>query len=104
MTDQDDAALAGLRSAYETVAAAVKACSSGHEAVKIATKLADELGELGEKASALRARMVVRMAEEEALSLAPLAARLSVSKERAGQLMRKGRASILEQKEERSDG
>jgi DNA-directed RNA polymerase specialized sigma24 family protein len=43
--------------------------------------------------------MVVRMANEEALSLAPLAAKLSVSKERAGQLMRKGRASLREQTE-----
>lgn len=98
-TEDEATGLGALRAAYITAAHAVESASTGHEAVLAARTLADELATLSEQASDLRARMVVRMADEEALSLAPLAAKLSVSKERAGQLVRKGRALNQGQKE-----
>ena len=62
------------------------------EAFSQAGELARILGEWSQQAAKLRAAVAVRIAEDEELSLAGLANRLSVSRARAQQFMASGRA------------
>ena len=81
-----------LRGAYEEAIAAIQAIPDGREAFSQAGELARVLGEWSQQAAKLRAAVAVRIAEDEELSLAGLANRLSVSRARAQQFMASGRA------------
>jgi hypothetical protein len=85
-----ETAFSNLLAAYEAAAGAVaeKGFPDGERAFKAATKLADALGHLTERAAKLRASTAARIADDEKLSLAALAGRLSVSKARAAQFVR----------------
>jgi len=87
-----DEAFRTLRGAYEEAIAAIQAMSDGREAFSQAGELARILGEWSQQAAKLRAAVAVRIAEDEELSLAGLANRLSVSRARAQQFMASGRA------------
>lgn len=85
-------ALAALHDAYGAAVAAIQAIPDGREEFAEATELARVLGEWSQQAAKLRAAAAVRIAEDEQLSLAGLANRLSVSRSRAQQLMESGRS------------
>ena len=86
-----DEAFRTLRGAYEEAIAAIEVMSDGREAFSQAGELARILGEWSQQAARLRAAVAVRIAEDETLSLAGLANRLSVSRARAQQFMASGR-------------
>lgn len=81
-------ALASLRDAYGQAAAAIHGDSQAQHAFESASALADTLRQLAEDAADLRARTAARIAAEDRLSLSVLAARIGVSKARAGQLIK----------------
>jgi hypothetical protein len=87
-----DEALTTLRGAYDKTVTVIQAIPDSRQAFQEATELARVLGEWSKQAAKLRAAAAVRIAEDEQLSLAGLANRLSVSRSRAQQLMESGRA------------
>jgi hypothetical protein len=84
-------ALATLHSAYDEAVTAIQAIPDSRREFQEATELARVLGEWSKQAGKLRAAVAVRIAEDEQLSLAGLANRLSMSRSRAQQLMESGR-------------
>ncbi|MGH3192343.1 MAG: hypothetical protein ACRDOL_34860 [Streptosporangiaceae bacterium] len=86
-------ALAALRSAYDKSISVIGAIPDSRQAFQAATELGDVLGEWSQQAAKLRAAAAVRIAEDEQLSLAGLANRLSVSRSRAQQLMESGKTA-----------
>ncbi len=93
-TEQQTAeeALTTLRGAYDKTVTVIQATPDSRQAFQEATELARVLGEWSQQAARLRSAAAVRIAEDEQLSLAGLANRLSVSRSRAQQLMESGRA------------
>ena len=93
-TEQQTAeeALTTLRGAYDKIVTIIQATPDSRQAFQEATELARVLGEWSQQAARLRAAAAVRIAEDEQLSLAGLANRLSVSRSRAQQLIESGRA------------
>jgi hypothetical protein len=88
-----------VRAAFDTAITSIESSADGRSAFHAATQLAELMAQLAERAAKLRAVMVVRVADEEKLSLAPLAERLSMSKARAAQLVRTGRAQGISPQE-----
>lgn len=88
---EPEAAINALTSAFQGVVSAVEAVADPQRAYEYATRLADLMRELHEAAVALRPKAAVRIWEEEKISLASLAARIGVSKARAGQLVQSAR-------------
>lgn len=94
--------LAKLEAAYKDAVAAIEATREPQEAFECASQLADTLRQYAKDASDRRALAALRIAENEKLSLAVLADRISTSKARAAQLVQhardtKGRAGALGQ-------
>jgi hypothetical protein len=87
------AALDRLERAYDEATAEIESAPDGRGAFRLATELAEAVAHMSEVAGKLRAAMAVRIADEESLSLAALAGKLSMSKARAAQLVRSGRAT-----------
>jgi hypothetical protein len=85
--------LEALERAYAAAAAAVESAPDGRAAFGLATDLAFVASHMSESAAKLRAATAARIADEESLSLAALAGKLSMSKARAAQLVRSGRAA-----------
>lgn len=85
--------LEALRRAFEQSAHAVRSCPDRQQGFDQASKLADELRDLADRAADLRAEAVARIWEAEKLSLAGLAQRIGVSKARADQLLRAGKTA-----------
>jgi DNA-binding transcriptional regulator YiaG len=85
-------ALDRMAQLYDEAARTVEAISDPQEAFEVATALAEQVRALHDlqatKLRKLRARQAVRIREKESLSLAALANRISVSKQRADQLVR----------------
>jgi hypothetical protein len=87
-----EAAIMGVTSAYETVAAMIEALDDPDEAFRIATELWSALRAATDANGKLRARLAARIWTLHELDLAALGDRLSVGKTRAGQFMKSARA------------
>ena len=86
-----DAAVAALLQAYaDTVTALRKMRDPGRHFTR-ATELGDTLRKLVSDSTDERAAAAARILEAESLSLTALGARISMSKQRAGKLVEKGR-------------
>ncbi|MFD8527207.1 hypothetical protein ACFV0L_07315 [Streptosporangium canum] len=81
------AALAGLERAFEATVGAIQAEPDADRAYGKATELVETLQRLIEASGDLRAQSAARIFNDERLSLAGLAGRISVSKARAAQLI-----------------
>jgi hypothetical protein len=83
---------AQMDDAYAAAATTVSSIRDPQQAFEVATRLAEEIRKLHDlqivKLRRLRAQQAVRIREKESLSLAALAERISVSKQRADQLVR----------------
>ncbi|WUI04266.1 GntR family transcriptional regulator [Spirillospora sp. NBC_00431] len=86
-------ALETLKHANRQAASAASAMPDPKQAFDHASQLADSLREMAEAAADLRAKTAVRIAEQEKLTLAGLARKISVSSARAGQLVQRARKS-----------
>ena len=89
--DSYQQAMAEVTRAHARAVAAVTA-KPGVEAFTLATQLRDQMEALADADAVLRAEIAARIAEEEQLSLAGLADRISVSKARADQMVRRARS------------
>ncbi len=85
--------LDALRTTLTEIQAMIAAVADAQRAFELATKLAELLREAADEAAVLRARMVGRIWEDEKLSLAQLAERISASRSRAKQLLDAARAA-----------
>jgi hypothetical protein len=85
-------ALARLRDAFAEAVAVIQAEADGRKAFQDATELANLLRAWSGDAARVRADVALRIAEDEKLSLAGLADRLSVSRGRAQQLTETAKA------------
>jgi hypothetical protein len=92
-SDEDavDAAVASLLQAYAGAVAALRAMRDPERHFARATELGDALRELVSKSTDERAIAAERILEAESLSLTALGERISMSKQRAGQLMDKAK-------------
>lgn len=88
--DDDDA----LRAAYSAAERRCREEPDPTRAYQRASSLRDDLDEFVGKAAELRAEMAFRLAREEGLSISQLAARLGLSKPRAGQLVTTAKAVL----------
>ena len=86
-----DAAVAALLRAYADVVAALRSMSDPERHFARATEVGDALRELVSKSTDERARAAERIWEAESLSLTALGERISMSKQRAGQLVEKAK-------------
>lgn len=86
-----DAGLYAIRRAYRDAKAGLHTMPDLGMAYAIATRLADVIREIADDAALTRAEMAAQVRDAEELSLAGLAARLGVSKARAGQLLKAAR-------------
>lgn len=93
------AAIADLRAAFVTAKAIITDTVDPHEAFALATTLVEELRVLTAHVGDLRAAAVWNIHEAEKTSLATLGKRLGISKTRADQLVRAGRAARGETQE-----
>jgi hypothetical protein len=96
MADSDDeartdAAVAALLQAYADVVAALRAMRDPARHFARATELGDTLRKLVSDSTDERAAAATRILDAESLSLTALGERISMSKQRAGQLVEKGR-------------
>lgn len=86
-----------VRRAYKETGAAIDAIPDPQQALDVATKfsedVASELREVSRIGLGIAYRQVVRIRDAEQLSLSALAARLSVSKSRAHQIVEAGKES-----------
>jgi len=85
-------AVGALTSDYKAAVAAIESMSDTQEAVQSATELVQALRTAYDGATKLRNQLALRIFETEALSLARLADRISVSKARADQIVRAAKA------------
>ena len=83
------AALAALKEAYDDAVTYLRAIPDPQRAFEAASELADMLREKAERASDERAFGAERIKERERLTLTALAERISVSKQRAGQIIQR---------------
>ena len=102
MAAQYASKLAKLEATYKDAVAAIEATREPQEAFDRASQLADTLRQYAKDASDRRALAALRIAEDEKLSLAVLADRISTSKARAAQLVQhardtKGKAGTRDQ-------
>lgn len=88
---QVDAAVAALLQAYAGVVAALRAMQDPGRHFTRATELGDTLRKLVSDSTDERAEAAVRIKDSESLSLTALGKRISMTKQRAGQLTEKGR-------------
>jgi hypothetical protein len=88
---QTDAAVAALLQAYADVVAALRAMRDPGRHFARATELGDTLRKLVSDSTDERAAAATRILDAESLSLTALGERISMSKQRAGQLVEKGR-------------
>ena len=86
-----DAAVATLLLAYADCVAALRDIEDPERHFKRATELGDTLRDLVSKSTDERALAARRILEAESLSLTALGERISMSKQRAGQLMDKAK-------------
>ena len=86
-----DAAVAALLAAYADVVAAMRAMKDPNRYFIRAGELGDTLRRLVSKSTDERALAAARILEAESLSLTALGERHSVSRQRADQLVKKGR-------------
>jgi hypothetical protein len=86
-------AIACFQAAFADVVAVIRAEADGRKAFQDATELANLLRAWGGDAAGLRADLALRVAEDEKLSLAGLADRLSMSRGRAQQLTETAKAA-----------
>ena len=86
-----DAAVASLLRAYADAVAALRMMRDPERHFARATELGDTLRELVSKSTDERARAAERILEAESLSLTALGERISMSKQRAGQLLDKAK-------------
>lgn len=98
MADSDDetavdTAVAALMQAYAGVVAALRAMRDPERHFARATELGDRLRDLVSDSTDERAAAAARILDAESLSLTALGERISMSKQRAGQLVEKGRKS-----------
>jgi len=93
MADQSplDAAVAALLRAWADAVTALRQIEDPQQQFARATELADELRKLVSKSTDERALAAQRILEAESLSLTALGHRISMSKQRAGQLLDKVR-------------
>jgi hypothetical protein len=89
--DAVDAAVTSLLQAYSAAVAALRAMQDPERYFARATELGDTLRDLVSKSTDERALAAARILEAESLSLTALGERISMSKQRADQLVRKGR-------------
>jgi hypothetical protein len=87
------ASLAALRMTLDDIRDEIRAIPDSQRAFAFATELGDLLREAADEAATLRAQMVGRIWDEEKLSLAALAERISMSRSRAAQLMKAARSA-----------
>lgn len=87
-------ALVALRRAYASAATAIRGAPDPQVGFEDATKLADAMREVAANAADLRAAAARRIYEEEQLSLASLAERIGVTRQRAGQLMQTAKKAV----------
>lgn len=86
-----DAAVAGMLSAYGDVVGALRRMEDPERHFQRATEFVDTLRDLVSKGTDERAIAAQRILEAESLSLAALGERISISKQRASQLMDKAK-------------
>jgi hypothetical protein len=89
--DNLDTAIAALLRAYAGVVTALHSLSDPARQFARATELGDVLRKLVSESTDERAIAAARIVEAESLSLTALGERISMSKQRAGKLVEKGR-------------
>lgn len=95
-----DAAIQALTTAYAEVLAQIDEMPDLQQAFEHATALAEQVRQMAEQASDLRAQIVRRIWDAEKLSLAALAKRVGVSKARAGQFVQAAKATEAKEGEQ----
>lgn len=91
---QFTSALRQLVQAQEHAVLAIRMYADAQQAFMAATRLETALRAAGETVADLRGVLSVRILDEDRLSLAALADRISTSKARADQLVRRGRRTL----------
>jgi hypothetical protein len=98
-TEQAEAAIRALTSAYEAAVSAIRSVADRKQAFDAATKLGDVINNLRTETGKFRAELAGDIYQAESLSLAGLAERIGISRARAQDLVEVARTAKKEEQD-----